>query len=289
MAVLLTSCGANETDRAKKFRERWLAAGKRKSRFGKCHAIDPVTYGHLLKGRRVLMIAGSNDEITPPVRSAVGVDQPRAGTGLARRGPLYGDCRFLPQEPVRLIPFFNAANDQVMQRNLQEFRALHVGYFGTLAGSATWSPYSSSSSSVFFAGRLLSAAVLHRGVFMIAFVEHGGRLDDIGLAPRVGIGLPQCQGHVEPSTIRPKTVWLESFLSRAQLRWAVGMQVRKNCEPPESLAGVGHAQAPLGNACGPFRNSIRRRWCRNRGLRRCHCRGRRRAYSDRRPGPRNWE
>ena len=58
---------ANETDRAKKFRARWLAAGETQESFREVLSqIDPVTYGHLLKGRRVLMIAAKNDEIIPP-------------------------------------------------------------------------------------------------------------------------------------------------------------------------------------------------------------------------------
>ncbi len=58
---------ANQTDRAQAFRKRWLAAGGTRESFGKIvDQIDPVTYGHLLQGRRVLMIAAKNDEVIPP-------------------------------------------------------------------------------------------------------------------------------------------------------------------------------------------------------------------------------
>jgi cephalosporin-C deacetylase-like acetyl esterase len=100
---------ANETDRAQAFRKRWLAAGETRETFCEIvNQIDPMTYGHLLKGRRVLMIAGKEDEIIPP-RSAEALWE-----SIGREPELvwldaghYTAIRYLPQELVRLDLFFN--------------------------------------------------------------------------------------------------------------------------------------------------------------------------------------
>ena len=49
------------------FRKSWLSrGGTRESFLKKTRVVDPVTYGHLLKNRKVLMVAAKNDEIVPP-------------------------------------------------------------------------------------------------------------------------------------------------------------------------------------------------------------------------------
>jgi dienelactone hydrolase len=101
---------ANETQRAQKFREKWLAQGQTRESFAEIVAkIDPATYGHLLKGRRVLMIAAQNDEVIPP-ESAKALWQ-----SIGREPELvwldaghYSAIKYLPQELVRLDLFFNA-------------------------------------------------------------------------------------------------------------------------------------------------------------------------------------
>lgn len=51
---------------AKRFREQWLKQGGTRASFLKIiSAVDPATYGHLLKNRRVLMVAARNDRIIP--------------------------------------------------------------------------------------------------------------------------------------------------------------------------------------------------------------------------------
>jgi dienelactone hydrolase len=100
---------ANPTDRAQKFRERWLAAGETRETFGAVVSkIDPAAYGHLLKGRRVLMIEAKNDEVIPP-QSATALWE-----SIGREPKLvwldaghYTAIRYLPQELVRLDQFFN--------------------------------------------------------------------------------------------------------------------------------------------------------------------------------------
>lgn len=100
---------ANDTDRAKKFRERWLAEGETRESFRDVvNQIDPVTYGHLLKGRRVLMVAASNDEIiTPSSAKALWESIGREPELVWLDGGHYTAIRFLPQELVRLDMFFN--------------------------------------------------------------------------------------------------------------------------------------------------------------------------------------
>src|SRR5262245_8975261 len=100
---------ANQTDRARKFREKWLADGETRESFREVVSkIDPATHGHLLKGRRVLMIEAKNDEVIPP-------ESARAlWESIGREPDLvwldaghYSAIRYLPQELVRLDKFFN--------------------------------------------------------------------------------------------------------------------------------------------------------------------------------------
>jgi len=58
----------NHTNRAARaFRKSWLSRGEtRESFLKKVKPVDPVTYGHLLKDRKVLMVAAKNDTIVPP-------------------------------------------------------------------------------------------------------------------------------------------------------------------------------------------------------------------------------
>jgi dienelactone hydrolase len=99
----------NQTDRAKKFRERWLAAGETQDSFRDVvNQIDPVTYGHLLKGRRVLMIAAANDEIIAPSSAkALWESIGREPELVWLDGSHYTAIKFLPRELVRLDLFFN--------------------------------------------------------------------------------------------------------------------------------------------------------------------------------------
>jgi dienelactone hydrolase len=100
---------ANETERAQAFRKRWLAAGETRETFLEIVGqIDPATYGHLLKGRRVLMIAGKEDEIIPPASAEA------LWESIGREPELvwldaghYTAIKYLPQELVRLDLFFN--------------------------------------------------------------------------------------------------------------------------------------------------------------------------------------
>ncbi|MFQ5731573.1 MAG: alpha/beta hydrolase family protein [Planctomycetaceae bacterium] len=49
------------------FRKSWLARGETRASFlKKVRPVDPATYGHLLKDRRVLMVAAKDDTIVPP-------------------------------------------------------------------------------------------------------------------------------------------------------------------------------------------------------------------------------
>ncbi len=100
---------ANPTDRAVRFRERWLAAGETQETFRDVVSqIDPVTYGPLLKGRRVLMIAAANDEIiTPSSSKALWESIGREPELVWLEGSHYTAIKFLPRELVRLDMFFN--------------------------------------------------------------------------------------------------------------------------------------------------------------------------------------
>ena len=100
---------ANETDRAQAFRKKWQADGGTRESFSKLISqIDPVTYGHLLQGRRVLMIAAKNDEVIPPACATA------LWESIGREPELvwidaghYSAIRYLPEELVRLDLFFN--------------------------------------------------------------------------------------------------------------------------------------------------------------------------------------
>ena len=100
---------ANETGRAQAFRKRWLADGGTRESFTDILAqIDPVTYGHLLQGRRVLMIAAKNDEVIPPACATA------LWESIGREPELvwidaghYSAIKYLPEELVRLDLFFN--------------------------------------------------------------------------------------------------------------------------------------------------------------------------------------
>jgi cephalosporin-C deacetylase-like acetyl esterase len=100
---------ANETERAQAFRKRWLAAGETRETFREVvNQIDPATYGHLLKGRRVLMIAAKNDEIIPPASAnalweSIGHEPELVWLDAGH----YSAIKYLPQELVRLDLFFN--------------------------------------------------------------------------------------------------------------------------------------------------------------------------------------
>ena len=100
---------ANETERAQAFRKRWLAAGETRETFREVvNQIDPVTYGHLLKGRRVLMIAAKNDEIIPPASAtalweSIGHEPELVWIDAGH----YSAIKYLPRELVRLDLFFN--------------------------------------------------------------------------------------------------------------------------------------------------------------------------------------
>jgi dienelactone hydrolase len=101
---------ANETREARAFREKWQADGGTRESFREALApIDPTTYGHLLKGRRVLMIAAKNDEVIPPASASA------LWESIGRQPELvwidaghYTAIRYLPRELVRLDRFFNA-------------------------------------------------------------------------------------------------------------------------------------------------------------------------------------
>jgi len=97
--------------RAEAFRARWMAGGGTKESFRQALCpVDPVTYGHLLKGRRVLMVAARNDEVVPP-------ECARALWEAAGKEPElvwldsghYTAIKYLPRELVRLDAFFNGS------------------------------------------------------------------------------------------------------------------------------------------------------------------------------------
>jgi dienelactone hydrolase len=100
---------ANETTQAKKFRERWLAGGETRETFREVVSkIDPATHGHLLKGRRVLMIEAQNDEVIPPDSAkALWESMGREPELVWLDAGHYTAIRYLPRELVRLDMFFN--------------------------------------------------------------------------------------------------------------------------------------------------------------------------------------
>lgn len=102
---------ANEINEAREFREKWLAQGGTQESFRRTLApVDPATYGHLLKGRRVLMIAAKSDEVVLPecaeaLWESIG-KEPRL---VWLDSGHYTAIRYLPRELVRLDMFFNEA------------------------------------------------------------------------------------------------------------------------------------------------------------------------------------
>ena len=100
---------ANQTDRAQAFRKQWVAEGGTRESFGKVvDQIDPVTYGHLLQGRHVMMIAAKNDEVIPPACATA------LWESIGREPELvwidsghYTAIKYLPESLVRLDLFFN--------------------------------------------------------------------------------------------------------------------------------------------------------------------------------------
>jgi cephalosporin-C deacetylase-like acetyl esterase len=100
---------ANETTRAKEFREKWLAGGETRESFRDLVSpIDPATHGHLLKGRRVLMIEAQNDEVIPPDSAkALWESMGREPELVWLDAGHYTAIRYLPRELVRLDMFFN--------------------------------------------------------------------------------------------------------------------------------------------------------------------------------------
>jgi dienelactone hydrolase len=100
---------ANETDRAVAFRKQWIAdGGTRESFSAVINQVDPVTYGHLLKGRHVMMIEAKNDEVIPPACAKA------LWESIGREPELvwidsghYTAIKYLPESLVRLDMFFN--------------------------------------------------------------------------------------------------------------------------------------------------------------------------------------
>jgi cephalosporin-C deacetylase-like acetyl esterase len=97
--------------RAAAFRQKWIDGGGTKESFRQALSkVDPVTYGHLLKDRRVLMVAAQHDEVVLP-------ECARALWEAAGRRPElvwldsghYTAIRYLPRELVRLDAFFNGS------------------------------------------------------------------------------------------------------------------------------------------------------------------------------------
>jgi cephalosporin-C deacetylase-like acetyl esterase len=100
---------ANQTDRAQAFRKQWISdGGTRESFSAVVNQIDPVTYGHLLKGRHVMMIEAKNDEVIPPACATA------LWESIGREPELvwidsghYTAIKYLPESLVRLDMFFN--------------------------------------------------------------------------------------------------------------------------------------------------------------------------------------
>ncbi|MBS0264345.1 MAG: alpha/beta hydrolase family protein [Planctomycetes bacterium] len=100
---------SNDTRQAQEFRKRWVAAGGTPESFKEIvQQVDPVTYGKLLKGRRVLMIAARNDEVVPPASAtALWESIDREPELVWIDAGHYTAIKFLPQELIRLDMFFN--------------------------------------------------------------------------------------------------------------------------------------------------------------------------------------
>lgn len=94
---------------ARDFREKWMAQGGTRESFREALApIDPARHGHLLKGRRVLMIEAKNDEVIPPESAlalweSIGKEPELVWLDAGH----YTAIRYLPRELVRLDQFFN--------------------------------------------------------------------------------------------------------------------------------------------------------------------------------------
>jgi dienelactone hydrolase len=99
----------NETRQAQEFRKRWLAGGGTQESFKAIVSqVDPATYGKLLKGRRVLMIAAKNDEVIPPAcATALWESIDREPEIVWIDAGHYTAIKYLPLELVRLDMFFN--------------------------------------------------------------------------------------------------------------------------------------------------------------------------------------
>ena len=109
--------------RARTFRERWLAAGETEASFRDLIAkVDPVTYGTLLKDRRVLMIAAENDEIiSPDSAKALWESMGREPELVWLQGVgHYSAIKYLPRELFRLSAFFNARPEPDDATNSEE-------------------------------------------------------------------------------------------------------------------------------------------------------------------------
>ena len=99
---------SNDTRQAQAFRERWLAGGETKESFIEAiRPVDPITYGRLLQGRRVLMIAAKNDEVIPPdcataLWESIGKEPELVWIDAGH----YSAIKYLPRELIRLEKFF---------------------------------------------------------------------------------------------------------------------------------------------------------------------------------------
>lgn len=104
---------------AVEFRQSWIAAGRTRDEFAKLISeIDPVTYGHRLTTRRVLMIEAAHDEVIPPAHAVALYESIRpteAGIGPSgSRAPElvwlnaghFTAIWYLPRELMRLDGFF---------------------------------------------------------------------------------------------------------------------------------------------------------------------------------------
>lgn len=95
---------------ADQFRRQWLESGKTREEFIRTiEQVDPATYGHRLRDRRVLMIEAAYDEVIPAdnaraLHAAIG-DQARI---VWLNSGHYTAIWYLPREIIRLERFFNA-------------------------------------------------------------------------------------------------------------------------------------------------------------------------------------
>lgn len=95
---------------ADEFRRQWLASGRTRDEFvSRIEAVDPATYGHRMRGRRVLMIEAAHDEVIPPenaraLHASIGNEARLVWLNSGH----YTAIWYLPRELVRLERFFNA-------------------------------------------------------------------------------------------------------------------------------------------------------------------------------------